>query len=417
MSFILVFSATCAIAQHVDFSDKAVVTDRWAYEVIYLGHWELLSETVDMRHLIGRSLEELRIIRNTPFARHGYRFNSEDLSEHFAQFSWYDPRTKDVRLEPIENDNVLLIRSMEQNYDEYDPATLLRALSSGNLRGLVDSVFDDVLYDFVGTVSESTPLLTAIASGNADSVEYLLSNGAHPDFRASILGVDAFNPDAVGEIYRNENGDVANVWVPSREARSSSSVPLIFATSFDNRVIVDLLLQYGADPEMYLEEEEAPVLVRLARDANQHIDLFLEFGADPNEAGTYESALSAAEVPWVIELLLEVGADPTKIIGGIGYNAFALTRSAEKIDLLMNVFDDHRFDINISAIDYPRVALLHILVNLYDEADRINADSWKKLIERAIEYGADPDAANRGDVTPRDLARRLGLTEISRLFE
>ena len=413
----MILSTIFAFSQQVDSSDMAVVTDPWAYEVIYLGHWELLLEPAEMRHLIGRSREELRIIRNTPFARHGYRFNSEDLSAHFAQFSWYEPYTKNVNLEPVENDNALLIRSIEQNYAEYDPATLLRALSTGNLRGLEDSVFDEVLYDFIDTVSGSTPLLAAIASGNAESVEYLLSNGALPDFRASILGDDAFDPDSVGELYRNSDGDVVSVRIPSRETRHSHSVPLIFASSLDNRQIVDILLQYGADPGMYLENYEAPLLVRLARDANQYIDLFLEFGADPNQVGTYDSALSAAEEPWVIELLLDAGADPTIIIGGIGYNPFALSDRVDKIGLLMNVFDDTHFDINHIAIDYPKDSLLHVLINRYDRADLESAGAWLILIERAIDYGANPDAANRDDVTPREFAQRRKHTAISELFE
>lgn len=37
------------------------------------------------------SKEELRVYRNLQFARHGYKFKSNDLSEIFGAFSWYEP--------------------------------------------------------------------------------------------------------------------------------------------------------------------------------------------------------------------------------------------------------------------------------------------------------------------------------------
>ncbi|MBU2914857.1 YARHG domain-containing protein [Reichenbachiella agariperforans] len=46
--------------------------------------------------LEGKSLSELRILRNEIFARHGYIFKSQDLKEHFSKTDWYNPQHSDV---------------------------------------------------------------------------------------------------------------------------------------------------------------------------------------------------------------------------------------------------------------------------------------------------------------------------------
>ena len=65
--------------------------------------------------LIGVSKEELRIMRNWIFARHGYIFKSKDLQEYFGQFSWYHPRYADVTsmLSDIEITNIDFIKRYE----------------------------------------------------------------------------------------------------------------------------------------------------------------------------------------------------------------------------------------------------------------------------------------------------------------
>ncbi|MEM8888377.1 MAG: YARHG domain-containing protein [Bacteroidota bacterium] len=65
------------------------------------------------------SVSELRILRNSIFARHGYRFKSKDLQAHFLAQSWYTESTKTQdsilkELNPIEKVNIQLIQEMEQ---------------------------------------------------------------------------------------------------------------------------------------------------------------------------------------------------------------------------------------------------------------------------------------------------------------
>ncbi len=56
----------------------------------------------------------LGLIRNELFARHGYRFSSAPLQRYFARQRWYQPRDGRVALSRIEEANVTLLRTLEQ---------------------------------------------------------------------------------------------------------------------------------------------------------------------------------------------------------------------------------------------------------------------------------------------------------------
>jgi len=65
--------------------------------------------------LAGKSQSELRIMRNTIYAMHGYIFKTADMKEHFGNLSWYQARKNDVssELSSIERKNVMLIQRYE----------------------------------------------------------------------------------------------------------------------------------------------------------------------------------------------------------------------------------------------------------------------------------------------------------------
>jgi hypothetical protein len=71
------------------------------------------SRRLSEADLAGLSPALLRIARNEIFARHGYRFEAEDLQSYFQNRPWYAPRTGSVVLGNIEKDNVTLIKSRE----------------------------------------------------------------------------------------------------------------------------------------------------------------------------------------------------------------------------------------------------------------------------------------------------------------
>lgn len=77
----------------------------------------LLSEK-DVENL---KAEELRIMRNEIYARHGYGFKLADMREHFDKIDWYMPVAVDItnKLSKIETKNAELIKRYEKYSAEY----------------------------------------------------------------------------------------------------------------------------------------------------------------------------------------------------------------------------------------------------------------------------------------------------------
>lgn len=79
-------------------------------EVISLGNMSLNRDY---------SMEELRLLRNTVYAQHGYVFNSPDLMKYFSQFAWYlpDPNLKlqDIKLSEKEKEFLDKILTKEKS--------------------------------------------------------------------------------------------------------------------------------------------------------------------------------------------------------------------------------------------------------------------------------------------------------------
>lgn len=65
--------------------------------------------------LVNMSQEDLRIMRNEIYARHGYIFQKEDMKQYFNAKTWYKPLTNNVNnlLTEIEKQNITLIRRYE----------------------------------------------------------------------------------------------------------------------------------------------------------------------------------------------------------------------------------------------------------------------------------------------------------------
>lgn len=66
--------------------------------------------------IAGLSKPQLRILRNTIYARHGRKFKSEDLRNFFSSFSWYRPLYDEISpdvLSDIEKNNIQIIKMYE----------------------------------------------------------------------------------------------------------------------------------------------------------------------------------------------------------------------------------------------------------------------------------------------------------------
>jgi len=66
-------------------------------------------------------LENLKIMRNEIFARHGYKFKTTDMTNYFGAKDWYVPQYDDVtsRLTEIERINIALIQELEKKYEDW----------------------------------------------------------------------------------------------------------------------------------------------------------------------------------------------------------------------------------------------------------------------------------------------------------
>jgi hypothetical protein len=54
--------------------------------------------------------DDLRIIKNTSFARHGYEFKSKDLQEYFKTKEWYKATKDDIVLTGIDSSNISFLK-------------------------------------------------------------------------------------------------------------------------------------------------------------------------------------------------------------------------------------------------------------------------------------------------------------------
>lgn len=76
----------------------------------------LSNEKLTDADLKGKTKDVLRVMRNAIFARHGYIFQSQDLTDFFERFSWYEPKTRNVNnlLNKVELYNVDMIKKYEK---------------------------------------------------------------------------------------------------------------------------------------------------------------------------------------------------------------------------------------------------------------------------------------------------------------
>lgn len=76
------------ISNNDEESDR--VTDAFGYNNI------LSERKLSEEDLTDKTKSELEIMRNSIYARYGYKFKREDLLNHFSQYSWYNPTTSDM---------------------------------------------------------------------------------------------------------------------------------------------------------------------------------------------------------------------------------------------------------------------------------------------------------------------------------
>lgn len=87
-----------------------------------VGSWpEASQRTLTEEDVWNYNSEELRLMRNEIYARHGYSFKIKDMRYYFEDQDWYMPVTTDIRraLTTTEIENIELIYEYETYYEEY----------------------------------------------------------------------------------------------------------------------------------------------------------------------------------------------------------------------------------------------------------------------------------------------------------
>lgn len=87
-----------------------------------VGNWpEVSQRLLTEEDVWNYDSEELRLMRNEVYARHGYSFKIKDMRYHFEEQDWYMPVTTDIRtaITDIEVKNIELIYEYETYYEEY----------------------------------------------------------------------------------------------------------------------------------------------------------------------------------------------------------------------------------------------------------------------------------------------------------
>jgi hypothetical protein len=151
------FIFICFIFIIFDCSEKELTGRAFINAIIEKGDLSKLNIKIKKIHIKTASKEELRIIRNSIFAKYDYKHKSKDLKKHFSKFKWYKPKFKNVikKLSHLDKKNIEFLLNQEKKLAKID-----KNLNSSKL----DSSF------FVGTLE--------IDDGSAASSFYdLCSNG------------------------------------------------------------------------------------------------------------------------------------------------------------------------------------------------------------------------------------------------
>jgi len=84
-------------------------------DVIVNGDISRLDNEIEADSIVKLTKPELRILRNTIFAKHGFLFASNDMREHFSGFSWYKGVSRTVQGKLKRNDwiNIAKIQAQE----------------------------------------------------------------------------------------------------------------------------------------------------------------------------------------------------------------------------------------------------------------------------------------------------------------
>ncbi len=231
-----------------------------------------------------------------------------------------------------------------------------------------------------------TPLMAARSMGNNAGVKALLERGVSQDIFGAIMDKDA---DRVRELLRDDPTAANPI--------EDGPVPLIWAGRYGDHEIIRMLLEAGAEPNVWRDIDHfgktaLDMVISYQEDAA--VRLMLDYGADPefkgegNQASTLRAALRNGTVG-ALKMLLEAGADANRADNFFG----AWGGNLPKIKVLI----DHG---RCAGEDSPPDGLGR-------EDLSIAAGNGQNLaVELLICHGADPEYVDKDGMTAIQQARK-----------
>ncbi|KAK3638480.1 hypothetical protein LTR56_003226 [Elasticomyces elasticus] len=256
-------------------------------------------------------------------------------------------------------------------------------------------------------------LLTAVQEQNHKMLEQLLDCGAStdngPERNLLILAVAHHDMDSVRLLL---------LFGADANAKDIDGLtPLYAATEAMFLEAAQLLLRYGADPDLPAgQDEETPFAQSLSSNKAQFAQLYLKHGADPDAttAGgetAFIQAMNKSTAANLVELMLVYDAKPNNK-NGHGETALFRAINAERLDLVV-ILLEHGADPNLPGpkhMLWPAVHRPQMLKLLLEKGANLTrapgvlelATSINSLeaVNVLLKHGCDPNAKKDGIFTP-----------------
>ncbi|MGL5725366.1 ankyrin repeat domain-containing protein [Cetobacterium sp.] len=280
----------------------------------------------------------------------------------------------------------------------------------------------------------------AILKNNCHKIKKFIQNGFDPNYRIEKLK----SSTALILLSIEENEEIIELLLkyganPNIKA-DDGSTPLIVASANGNLETAKLLLEYGANPNIKADDGTTALIIGAEYQQIEIIKLLLKYGADSNikdNNGT-TALIFSTEVKYreMVKLLLEHGSNPN-IKDNNGTTSLMLASQNGDVEIArllleyganLNDKDNNGATVIGFAAQVGHFDIIKLLLEYkadYDIKNQYGATAllyasqfgYREMAKLLLEYGADPNIKQPiDDMTPLLYALKGGYTEIVKLL-